>query len=270
MWSVNTSVARVIISFTVFGILFYLGIVAAGTSSYECPFQTPASTALRHLRDSETIRKVLMSLSPLKAISLTYTTWKNTWQGLISASRRIYDVTRSPPSWEFSMPRIRSGIRSTTKKVGDQSLILLLRIDRAFGNAKHRLFQWIRRFRRAVLLPVTTEDTHHQPRMPQNGHGLRVPLRNLATFRKQEADDVRCVSWVLRNITDPEAIDSAVILAGVIQWFNGDPDQDPPFDLIVSTFEGCFDSTKQLYPGMMDRAANSARAILQINAGARV
>jgi hypothetical protein len=49
MWSVNTSVARVIISFTVFGVLFYIGIVAAGTSSYECPFQTPASTGLRHL-----------------------------------------------------------------------------------------------------------------------------------------------------------------------------------------------------------------------------
>ena len=43
MWSVNTSVARIVISFTIFGILFYIGIVVAGTSSYECPFQTPAS-----------------------------------------------------------------------------------------------------------------------------------------------------------------------------------------------------------------------------------
>jgi len=42
MWAINTSVARVITSFTALGILFYVGIVAAGTSSYECPFQTPA------------------------------------------------------------------------------------------------------------------------------------------------------------------------------------------------------------------------------------
>ena len=45
MWSVNTSVARVVISFTVLG-LFYIGTVVAGTSSYEYPFQTPASIAL--------------------------------------------------------------------------------------------------------------------------------------------------------------------------------------------------------------------------------
>ena len=45
MWSVNTSVARVVIPFTVLG-LFYIGTVVAGTSSYEYPFQTPASIAL--------------------------------------------------------------------------------------------------------------------------------------------------------------------------------------------------------------------------------
>jgi hypothetical protein len=77
------------------------------------------------------------------------------------------------------------------------------------------------------------------------------------------------VSWILRNITDPEAIDSAVRLAGTIRWFNDDSDHDPPFDLIVLTFETCFDSNKQLYPGMRDRAYFSARAILQINLRAR-
>ena len=59
MWSVNTSVARVVISFTVLGTLFYVEIVVAGTSSYESPFQMPASTALRHLRDSGRTRKFL-------------------------------------------------------------------------------------------------------------------------------------------------------------------------------------------------------------------
>jgi len=45
MWSVNASVARVVTSFTTLGVLFYIGIVVAGTSSYECPFQTPTSIA---------------------------------------------------------------------------------------------------------------------------------------------------------------------------------------------------------------------------------
>ena len=82
---------------------------------------------------------------------------------------------------------------------------------------------------------------------------------------EQNTDHARCVCWVLRNITDPKAIDSAIHLAGTIQWFNGNPNHNPPYDLIVSTFEACFDSTKQLYPGMRDRAYFSARAILQIN-----
>ena len=66
MWSVNISVARVVISFPALGILFYVGIVAAGISSYECPFQTPASAALRYLSDSGTTRRLLASLSPPK------------------------------------------------------------------------------------------------------------------------------------------------------------------------------------------------------------
>jgi len=78
MWSVNTSVARVVISLTVLGILFYVGIVAAGISSYECPFQTPASIGLQYLRDSGTARRLLARLSPSNVISLMYTTQRNT------------------------------------------------------------------------------------------------------------------------------------------------------------------------------------------------
>jgi hypothetical protein len=258
MWSVNTSVARVIISFTALGTLFYTGIVAAGTSSYECPFQTPASIGLRYLRDN-----MLANLSSPNFASLIHITWKNTRR----ASRRVYDITRSQSSWEISPSHIRSSIHITARKVGHQTIILLLQIDRAFGNAKQRLAQ---RFKRAGFLPTTTQDTHRQPIAPRKGPGLLIRVRNLESIRKQNAANARCVSWVLRNIADPEAIDSAVRLAGIIRWFDGDSAHDPPFDLIVSTFEACFDSTKQPYPGMRDRAYFSARAILQINARARV
>jgi hypothetical protein len=49
MASINTSIAGVLIALTVLGVLFYVGIVIAGTSSYDCPFQTPASGTLRSL-----------------------------------------------------------------------------------------------------------------------------------------------------------------------------------------------------------------------------
>lgn len=59
-------------------------------------------------------------------------------------------------------------------------------------------------------------------------------------------------------------------LAGTIRWFYGNSDHDPPYDSIVSTFKACFNSARQLYPSMRDRAYFSARAILQINAQARL
>jgi len=294
MWSVNTSVARVVIFFTALGILFYIGILVAGTSSYECPFQTPASIVLRHLRDSGTARKLLARLSPFNTISLMYTTrritrrlvarlslptavslmyatWMDAWKGLISASHSVHETIRHPSSLEISLSRITSGIRSACRTVGHKTIILLLRIDRAFRNAKQRLVQETRRFRfrRAVLLPLTTEDANHQPRVRRNGPGLRLRVWNSDDLRKQNGDNARCVCWVLRKITDPEAVDSDVRLAGTIRWFDGDSNHDPPYDSIVSTFEACFDSTKQLYPGMRDRAYFSARAILQINMRAR-
>ena len=266
VWSVNTSVGRIVISFTVFGVLFYIGIVAAGTSSYECPFQTPASIGLRHLKDSSATRKLLAKLSPPNVIWLIHTTRRNTRQALNSASRRVYDFVRSPSLWEVSLPLIRSGFCDATTKVGHQTILLLLQIDRVVGNAKQRLVQG---FRRSWLLPATVQDVRNQPPVPPNGPRLLVRVRNLEALRKQSMDNARCVSWVLRHITDPEALDSAIRLAGTIRWFDGDPDHDPPFDFIVSAFEECFDATKQLYPGMRDRAYFSARAILQINMRAR-
>ena len=269
VWSVNTSVARIVISFPTLGLLFYIWIVAAGTSSYECPFQTPVSIVLRGIKDSATAQRLLVSMSPSNITSLIYAAWVNSWQGIVSTFRRIYDVTRYPFSWEISLSHITSGVRGTAAGVRHQTITLLLRIDQAFGNVIQMLVHGIQRFRHAGLLPTTNESTCHQQGAPQNSSRLLVRVWNLEARRKQNTDNARCVCWVLRNITDPEAIDSAIRLAGSIRWFDGDPDHDPPFDSIVSTFEACFDSTKQLYPGMRDRAYFSARAILQINLGAR-
>jgi len=285
IWSINTSVARVVISFTVLGLLFYIGIVAAGTSSYECPFQTPVSTGLRYARDSDIARRRFPSFIraarkntrefplglPLpSAMSLIYATWMDTRQGLVSAPRSFFNIIRDQLPREISPSSVLSGIRSTAAKVGYRTIILLLRIDRTFGSAKLRLVQRIRRFRRPKLLPTTIKDADQQPAVLRKGPGLLVRVRNLEALQGQNTDNAHCVCWVPRHITDPEAIESAIRLAGTIRWFDGNSNDDPPFDLIISTFEACFDSAKQLYPSMRDRAYFSARAILQINLGARI
>ena len=179
---------------------------------------------------------------------------------------------RHPLSWRISLSRILSYIHLAATKVGHQTIILLLQMDRVFGNTKQRVAQGIRRFGRVRLLPISTRDVRRQsqPLVSYGGRGLRVRVWNLDNLRRENVDNARCVGWILRRITDPEAIDSAIRLAGIIRWFDSDSSYDPPFDLIVSTFEACFDSAKQVYPGMRDRAYFSARAILRINLRARV
>ena len=91
-----------------------------------------------------------------------------------------------------------------------------------------------------------------------------VEPKVLATIDATHAGDARCVSWISRKITDPEALEAAARLAGTIRWFDG-PDVDVPYGSIVSMFEGCFDPSGKLYPGSRDRAYYSGRAIVWIN-----
>ena len=286
MWSVNTSIALVLIASTAIGFLLYIVIVVAGTSSYECPFQTPVSIILRYLKERETVRKwrsvlstytvrsntpgLLASMSLPNTASLIHASWIDAWRGIKLAFRRAQDIIRQPLSWEFSVSSALSGIRRTATKIGHQVIILLLQMDRALGNAKHRLAQGMRRSRRAELLPTFTGDVHHQPSVPHNPPQPLVRPWDLEAIRRQNADNASCICWVLQNITDPEAIDSAIRLAGTIRWFDGDYNHNPPFDLIVIIFKACFDSTGRLHPGMMDRAYFSGRAILQIHMRARI
>ena len=68
--------------------------------------------------------------------------------------------------------------------------------------------------------------------------------RVVCSTPKMNADHVRCVSWILRYITDSEALDAAIPFAATIR---------------------CFDSTGELYPGSGDRAYHSGQAITWIH-----
>ena len=47
LWDINITIASVVLGGTSFGVVFYLFIVAAGTGSASCPYQTPGSRILR-------------------------------------------------------------------------------------------------------------------------------------------------------------------------------------------------------------------------------
>ena len=118
--------------------------------------------------------------------------------------------------------------------------------------------------RTAIRLPLALKSTlrHHFPcsPLPTVQNGLPVPRENtpwlapkdLAAFLEINASDVRCVSWILRSVTDLEAVDAAVRLAGTIRWFEDGTNVEPPYYAIISAFEACFDSTKKVYSGLED------------------
>ena len=201
MWSVNASVAYTLIGLTGLGVAFFAAIVIAGASSYACPFQTPASTALR-------------------------STWK----------------------------RVRRGALFP----GDQFKRAFSRSVRA---SKRRVRSLLRRPSLPVVIPLwDVQIQEHKPWLKP---------KDLATIGTTNTNDVGCVSWILWNITDPEALDAAVRLAGTIRWFDDGTNVELPYDLIVTTFEACFDPAGKLYPGSRDRAYYSGRVMVWIHTFAR-
>jgi hypothetical protein len=192
----------------------------------------------------ETTRRLLASLSPPKIISFVYITWRDVRQRLTPIYCRIRNAVVHPRLWGISVPTV-SGI---VTNIGYQIIILPLRVDRTLGNAKHRLGQVIRRFKRAMLLPIAHNDANHQLRTCQPRGGLLIPVRNIASLRKWNADNARCVCWIIRNITDPEAIESAIRLAGTIRWFDGDVDVDPPFEFHRFHLQGILRLSEKAIP----------------------
>ena len=91
-WSINTPVACTLISLTGFGVIFFIAIVIAGTSSYACPFQTPASISLRG--PWKKVRCGIVSIAHSKRVLLrTCQVWNRGVQSLLHH--------QSPPSSRF-------------------------------------------------------------------------------------------------------------------------------------------------------------------------
>ena len=118
----------------------------------------------------------------------------------------------------------------------------------------------------------TKQGHHHQPPPTQlNNILVQQPRpwwrrRDLAWILWANADDTRCASWILRNPTSSEVLDTAIKFAPTIIWFNVHGlDVIPQYELIISTLQACFDSAGKLNPSLRDRAYYSVQAILWIH-----
>ena len=191
-WTINTSVARVLIGLTTLTALLYLWIAIVGTLSYNCPFQTPVSFMLRYLMNAPVSRNISSIISKL-------------------ASLRAHQAR-------------------------NQNVRSLLR-------------------RQSLQTTTSLEDV--QVRRPESW--LTPGDRDIVYL---DIIDARCVSWILKKITDPEALDAAVRLAGAIRWFDRWIPDHPPYGLIACMFDECFDSTGKLCSGSRDKAYYYGQAMV--------
>ena len=239
MSSINNLVARVLTALTVLGVLFYLGIITAGTSSYDCPFQTPASLGLRRLW----MKVGPYLIPPFLPIIVTLCSLGEIVQHYILHIVSCLSHICIQHHFHSLLDRIQTGILHVVLRLPRTGLTIRLLL-------RHP--------------PLPTIQVHSHPPATQE----IIPwltLEGLTTIQMISIGDVRCVSWILRNITDPEALNAAIRLAGAVRWFEDGIDVEPPYDLIVSVFHTCFGSNGELYPGSRDRAYYSGRAILWIH-----
>jgi len=231
MWSINALVARTLISLTGLGVVFYIGIVIAGMSSYACPFQTPTSIALcgpwKKVRHGITFSIVRSK----RVLSRAHRMWKRRVRWLLR-----HQFLPTIPLEGIQVQRSES-VSASDNTSQPESLSTSDNTSQSES--------------------LSTLDSDSRPETWSDPKGLDI-------IHRTNTSDARCVSWILRNITDPEALDAALPLAGEIRWFDDGVDVNSPYDLIASTFKACFDSTGVLYPGSRDRAYYSGRAMAWI------
>ena len=258
MASINTPVAGVLITLTVLGVVFYLGVVIVGASSYECPFQTPVSVALRSMWKvakpyvTVTLHLALSTITSLLRLPVLITL-HHLWGVIQCRALHVLlwlpSITQWFHSHDLSLP--------VTQSTPQQPVPWVTSLCSLWDNIKCRVL--CAALHLPQIQPLQTLIT------PPTVTSPWLTPTALATLRNTNAGDVRCVSWILWNITDPEAFDAAIRLAGTVWWFEDGLDVKPPYDQIISTLKGCFDSNGRIYPGSSDRAYHSAQAILWIH-----
>ena len=303
--SINTAVAGVFISLTALGVLFYLVIVVSGASSYACPFQTPASTALRNLwkkiRPQTTLpaRPVVTAgtyLSQVLSYSILHPLWKEVVCPIILTIHHLRQVTMQAflnfNIWLRVTFRLRLHVRHPSPAISLQEIREDSHIPPESNSSLHSNDPSPHETN-PPLTPDACTPRHetnpstldadpprhntNSPSQETNSSSQDTPTpapgdaepwlvrEGLTTVQKTNAKDDRCVSWILRNITDPEAVDAAIRFACTVRWFEDGIDFEVPYNVIVSTFHSCLDSTGIVYRGSRDRAYYSAQAILWIH-----
>ena len=184
LWEINITVASVVIGVTLFGIIFYIFIVAAGAASERCPYQTPGSNALRYLRP-----KVHRLLHPATSVV------RNAFWG----SETVKTITRSVKQYltRWSRDNIKPFLMDMVLQIPCALAIDTYHLGRAIFWLLATLPVGVCRLGSMVviLLVYPAHKVHNQLRgassTPEQGLDLHIT-----------ALDFHCISWMLQTSLD--------------------------------------------------------------------
>ena len=170
LWGINTTVASVVLGVTSAGVISYMIIVVVGTASESCPYQTPASNALRYL-------------------------WPELQRMPHSVATSFGDVSRKSETFRAAQRNVEF-----YQPWGPRGMILPFLRDMIFDIPSalvidaHNLWRTITQ--PVVILLVTL------------GHGVHNWLHGTTSAPEQRSEEqttileLHCISWMLRTSLD--------------------------------------------------------------------
>ena len=249
IWTLQHTVASVIVATTAFGIIFYFFTIVSSLKSPDCPFQTPVSTVLQHILQYMALFRMVVRQK-----------WKGrpkTWGGFLHSlretSRRVVYIGRGMITRLFMhfisyhsrlLSALRHNVRSTTNNPDTAGIADTAGVVDTLGIVEH------------FLLDTSGEHTALVSYEKLDASFLDPPVE-IAQSRAIQSSAVR---WIIETSTDMDNIAAAAGMVPEIEWPAAEGVTDM-LDRLRSHFNACFDPTNNILPLAQARAVACLKAI---------
>jgi Family of unknown function (DUF6535) len=258
IWTLQHTVASVIMGTTALGFIFYLFTVVASLKSPDCPFQTPVSILLQKL--IILVSTVIWHF--LRGTDVSQKVARKKWEGRPTSWASFLDGLRRSSGW----------ILHTAK---DKTMQLLTRfvgyISRRLAALGRHKVRWL------ALDPGAAGGIEQSGATGgvQSGPGAgaeqiasveELDLSSLESCAEAEVYAVQssAVQWILETTTDIDVIATAARIIPEIEW----PAEDNvihALDRLQGHFYACFDPARQILPLAQPWALSCLKAISHVS-----
>jgi Family of unknown function (DUF6535) len=229
IWTLQHTIASVIMATTAFGFIFYFFTVVSSLKSPDCPFQTPVSTVLQHiLPDAAAIRALVERIWDGRPKS-----WEDFLESMRKFTRRVLGAAR-----DLIAKLIRFFVAYLSRAPPASRLVHSLATDSEAAINSDQLGA----AGDVQAAHAATEEQAEWLKELDSGF-LELPVEMDQVYAVQSS----AVQWILETYTDIDIIAAAAGMVPEIEW----PTEDDVTD-VVDRLKGhlyaCFDPTRRILP----------------------